>query len=143
MTELMLLNKPGNIQLARRIRDLNYKEDATIDVHFSDDYQQMYFSGELIYLPEDVIAHDDVTILEGELVTLRGEYCVLDRNRPKTVNVHLDSELVTEINVIRDYIALNKSRLQDVNKGEGTQHELLLQMLRRGINEMKDDLGLD
>lgn|GEM_PF-6350360 len=139
MAEVILRNTPKNLKLSRQIRDLNQSEDASIDIHFSDDYQQVYFSGELIYLPHQVVSEGDFAVSNGELVTLRGKYCVLNRNRAKTVNVHLDSDLVAEINAIRDYISLHKSLITP----EGTQHEIILEMLRRGIDKMKDDLGLE
>ncbi|QSO49249.1 hypothetical protein [Alicyclobacillus mengziensis] len=143
MAEVTLLNTSDNIKLARQVRDLNQKKDASVEVRFSVDYREIHFSGEIIYLPQEVTLLKEFTIVEGELVTLRGESCILDRNRAKTVNVHLDSELVAEINAIRDYIALNKNRAKNITSGEGTQHEILLEMLRRGIDKMKDDLGLE
>lgn len=142
MAEVSLLNTPKGLKLARQIRELNDREDASIEVCFSDDYQKVYFSGEIIYLPHEVLSYEGVTMSDGELVTLHGKSCILNRNRAKTVNVHLDSDLVAEINAIREYISLNKSRIQDITP-EGTQHEIILEMLRRGIDKMKDDLGLD
>ena len=143
MAQVMLVNTAENIKTARTIRQLNQEKDAILTAHFSDDYHEIYLQGEMIYLPQNVFVHKDFTIVDGELVTLRGECCILDRNRSKTVNVHLDSELVAEINAIKDYIALNKTRVQDLNlPAEGTQHEIILAMLKRGIDKMKDDLGL-
>lgn len=143
MAEVSLLNTTENIKFARQIRILNQKEDANIEVYFSMDYTKIHFSGEIIYLPKEVTHLKEFTILEGELVTLRGESCILDRNRAKTVNIHLNSELVAEINAIRDYITLNKNLAKNITTGEGTQHEILLEMLRRGIDKIKDDLGIE
>lgn len=143
MAAITLGNSKKGIKLAREIRNLNHKKSASLIIGFSENNQEIHINGEIIYLPPTLSVEDDCLEINGEVVKTQDNLCVIDMIRPKTVNVHLDSELVGEINAIREFILNNKEMISNPEiKDTTTQHEILLAVLRRGVNQLKKDFRI-
>jgi hypothetical protein len=143
MAAITLENTKKSIKLAREIRNLNNKKSSTLVIDFTEDNQKIHINGEIVYLPITFQIENDCLEVHGEVMNTQECLCIVDMVRPKTVNVHLDSELVGEINAIREFIFNNKDTISSPEiKDTTTQHEVLLAALRRGVNQIKKDFRL-
>ncbi len=143
MATITLINTAEYIKLAREIRNLNDKKSSNIAIDFSEDNQRIHMNGEIIYIPNDIDLISERITISGEIIETGDCLCVIDAVRPKTVNVHLDSVLVGEINAIRDFIINNQERLSSTEiKDTATQHAILLAVLRRGVKQFKKDFKM-
>lgn len=82
--------------------------------------------GDQIYLPDRRMLTQDVSV-EGQLKEKGKGYEIIPKDKGKTVNLHLDSELVAELEQIK------------LHFHHKTQHDVLLELFKKGIDQYKTE----
>lgn len=122
---LTLENTLDNQQASRLIKDTNKEKNNNIEVSFSNDLKKIVLEGDTILVPDARVLNQKDVSFTGE-VHCQGEMCeITAKEKGKTVNLHLDSHLVQELEQIRQYVSSK------------TQHDVLLEIFKRGIKELK------
>lgn len=117
---IMLENTADNQELSRQIRDFHKKKGQPLAIRFSEELTHIILEAPCLYIPDP--AHlDPRTIVDGQIRESGGHGEIHPRHKGKTVNLHLDSELVAELEQIR---ALVSSK---------TQHEVIRELFVRGM----------
>jgi hypothetical protein len=124
--QIKLENNFMNQEIAREIRDRNRDEENLLQVSFSDDLSAIILEGEKIWIPEKELLTDELSI-EGNIKEIGKRYEITPKDRGKTVNLHLDVDLVAELEQIKSHVK---------NK---TQHDLLLEFFKRGLDQYKKE----
>ncbi len=127
--KIKLTNTTKNQELARKIRDANQEIDNSINISFNKDLTEIYFEGEYIWIPEKNWFNEEM-VLEGQAKMKENGYDIQPKDKGKTVNIHIDADLVAELNEIKQHV-LNK-----------TQHDIVLELFKKGLdqyNKEKDD----
>ncbi len=122
--KLSLKNTLPNQEKGRQIRDANRNLEPALHISFSEDLAEIIIEGRQIVLPDKAMLTKDI-VVEGQLKDKGKGYEILPKDRGKTVNLHLDSELVAELDQIRQHFH---------NK---TQHDLLLELFKKGLDQYK------
>jgi hypothetical protein len=117
---LMLPNTPENQALCRQIRDAHKKRSQPLTIRFDEGLTHIILEAPWLYVPDQRALGKDVQI-RGQVRKMGAHYEIHPRVKGKTINLHLDSELVAELEQIRAHVA---SR---------TQHEVILEMFIRGM----------
>ncbi len=124
---LTLDNTLDNQHVSRRIKESNREKNNDIAISFSNDLKKIVLEGESIYVPDaHVLEREDIRV-SGEVKCHEGGCEITAKEKGKTVNLHLDSHLVEELDQIRKHVS---SR---------TQHDLLLEIFIRGIKDIKSE----
>jgi hypothetical protein len=126
MVRIEIKNTNDNILIARKIRDQNKYQVDNFSLRFSEDNRMIIIEGSKLIVPDKKLLSDDIKTYG--ILHPRGEgFELLEEEKGKTVNLHLDAELVKEINTIRSYV---KSK---------TQHEVLLEVFKRGLEQYRKE----
>ncbi|MDQ0338228.1 hypothetical protein J2S00_001012 [Caldalkalibacillus uzonensis] len=115
-------NTVENQHLARQIRSLNEDLENQIYIRFNENVTKIILEGNMIYIPDKKSLPQDSRIT-GVLRKKNRHYILKPKEKSKTVNLHLDSELVEELTRIRQHVR---------NK---TQHEILLELFKKGLEQ--------
>ncbi len=142
MAGIVLENSGDGIKLARKIRNMNNEKSSMLSIEFLEDNRKIQLNGEVVYLPNEIDTKQECSDIIGEVIETEDCLCIIDIVRPKTVNVHLDSELVAEISAIQECFLNKKANYSKQKMKDATQHEVMLAVLRRGIHQFKKDLGI-
>ncbi|ALC82488.1 MULTISPECIES: hypothetical protein [Bacillus] len=119
-----LINNKENQAIARQIRDYNLRTGNTVSISFEENLSEIVFSGEKILIPHKYWNKDNL-IIEGEAKKEENDCLIEPSEKGKTVNLHLDAELVDELNKIKEHV-LSK-----------TQHEIVLELFKKGLHQYK------
>lgn len=130
MVSIEIKNTNDNILIARKIRDANKRAIERFTLKFTEDNSAIIMKGEKLLIPDKMLLTSDMKV-NGMIKPLPDGFEILDEEKRKTVNLHLDAELVKEINVIRSYV---KSK---------TQHDVLLELFKKGLEQYKKENDTD
>ncbi|MED0735924.1 hypothetical protein [Aneurinibacillus thermoaerophilus] len=128
MIKIEMKNTNENILVARKFRDKNKYNVENFNLYFSEDNSTIIIEGNKLLIPCKKFPLPNIKI-KGLLHPRGEEFELVDGEKGKTVNLHLDAELVKEINAIRSYV---KSK---------TQHEALLEVFKKGLEQYKKEQG--
>lgn len=120
--KIAIKNNPNNQKIARHIRDANRKKDNDIDISFTDDLKEIIFEGDFIWIPQKDWFEEEM-LLEGQVKKKKKGLEIVPKDKGKTINLHLDAELVAELNEIRNHV-MSK-----------TQHDIVLDLFKRGLDQ--------
>ncbi|WP_053362871.1 hypothetical protein [Bacillus sp. FJAT-27251] len=120
--KIKLANTVSNQEKARNIREANRKADNMLDISFKEDLTEIFFEGERILIPEKSWFHEDM-LINGMLKERDGTIEIIPQDKGKTVNLHLDAELVAELNEIKNHV-MSK-----------TQHDIILELFKKGLDQ--------
>ncbi|KIL73208.1 hypothetical protein [Bacillus badius] len=120
--KIKLTNTVPNQEIARKIKRANQAINNVLDISFAKDLSAIFFEGEIIVIPEKAWFSDSV-ILEGQAKETDNGYEIRPKDKGKTINLHLDAELVAELNEIRQHV-MSK-----------TQHEIILDLFKKGLEQ--------
>ncbi|WP_240376845.1 hypothetical protein [Bacillus piscicola] len=120
--KIKMKNTLDNQKKAREIRDANRDNTKLAEITFSDDLKEIYFEGEGIWIPDKTWYSKDM-LVEGQAKEKNGGIEIQPVDKGKTVNIHLDADLVAELNEIRDHV-MSKS-----------QHDIVLELFKKGIDQ--------
>ncbi|MMZ54317.1 hypothetical protein D1872_161360 [compost metagenome] len=126
MVSIEIKNTNNNILIARKIRDANKDSADGFNLKFTEDNSMIVMEGEKLTIPDKALLTGEMKV-NGMIKPLSDGFEILDEEKGKTVNLHLDAELVKEINVIRSYV---KSK---------TQHDVLLELFKKGLEQYKKE----
>ncbi len=115
-------NTPENQAIARQIRDANRTIANPIDISFKQDLTEIFFEGELIWIPKKDWFKSDM-LLEGQVKNKEKGLEITPKDKGKTINLHLDADLVAELNEIRNHV-MSK-----------TQHDIVLELFKKGLDQ--------
>lgn len=120
--KIKMKNTLENQKLARKIRDANLKENTTAEISFNKDLSEIYFEGEEIWIPNQDWFTKEM-LVEGRVKQKDNGVEIQPIDKGKTVNIHLDADLVAELNDIRNHV-MSKS-----------QHDIVLELFKKGIDQ--------
>lgn len=128
MTTVSILfpNTPDNQKIARQIRKFHKEREQPLTVFFSDDTSQLVLEAPCIYISDKKLLPPDA-VINGLVNKTESHYEVHPRTKGKTINLHLDSELVAELEQIRKHVQSK------------TQHDVILEMFIRGIRAYREE----
>lgn len=126
MVSIEIKNTNDNILIARKIRDANKDSSEGFTLKFTEDNSMIIMEGEKLTIPDKALLTSEMKV-NGMIKPLPIGFEILDKEKGKTVNLHLDAELVKEINIIRSYV---KSK---------TQHDVLLELFKKGLEQYKKE----
>lgn len=117
---IRLPNTIENQDYSRQIRDFHKKRGQPLSIRFSEELTHIVLEAPCLYLPQRK-ALGKGAIVDGVLKKNGSHYEIHPRSKGKTINLHLDSELVAELEQIRMKVSSK------------TQHEVILEMFIRGL----------
>lgn len=117
---LILPNTTEYQEICREIRDLHKKRNQPLTIYFSEGLTHIHLEAACLLLPDKRALSKEAKI-EGTVKKMAGHYEIVPREKGKTINLYLDSELVAELEQIRSHVASK------------TQHEVILDMFIRGL----------
>ncbi|TQR36709.1 hypothetical protein [Brevibacillus brevis] len=117
---LTLENTVANQERSRQIRDLHKKKGQTLAIRFSEELTHIILEAPCLYIPVHEWL-DEAVVIEGIVKKSTDYYELHPRAKGKTVNLHLDSELVAELELIRSLVSSK------------TQQEVLRELFVRGM----------
>lgn len=117
---ITLENTVTNQEISRSIRDLHKKKGQPLAIRFSEELTHIILEAPCLYIP-DPNQLDDATVIEGQLRQSNGHYEIHPKSKGKTINLHLDSELVAELELIRSRV------------NSKTQSEVIRELFIRGM----------
>lgn len=120
--KIRLLNTVQNQEIARKIKQANQAANNTLDISFEKDLSQIFFEGDSIFIPDKSWFSDDM-VIEGQAKESENGYEIRPRDKGKTINLHLDAELVAELNEIKNHV-MSK-----------TQHDIILDLFKKGLDQ--------
>lgn len=117
---ITLENTAVNQEISRTIRDFHKKKGQPLAIRFSEELTHIVLEAPCLLIPDpDCLGTHPV--IDGHWRKCAGYYEIHPRNKGKIVNLHLDSELVAELEQIRARVSSK------------TQHEVILEMFVRGM----------
>jgi len=120
LATITLENTVHNQEISRQIRDFHKKKGQPLTIRFSEELTHIILEAPCLYLPHaDHL--DQIAVFEGHLRKCPHHCEVHPRSKGKTVNLHLDSELVAELEQIRSLVSSK------------TQQEVIREMFIRGM----------
>lgn len=131
---IMLENNADNQELSRQIRDFHKKKGQPLAIRFSEGLTHIILEAPCLYIP-DPKQLDPRTVVDGQINASGGHGEIHPRHKGKTVNLHLDSELVAELEQIR---ALVSSKTQ-----QEVIRELFIRGMRAYLAEKKAEQSAD
>jgi urease accessory protein UreE len=117
---ITLANTLENQERSRQIRDFHKKKGQPLAIRFSEELTHIVLEAPCLYLPDRQVLGADA-VVEGSVRKCTGHYEIHPRNKGKTINLHLDSELAAELEQIRARVSSK------------TQHDVILEMFVRGM----------
>ncbi|MEK4030608.1 hypothetical protein MKZ02_19020 [Pseudobacillus sp. FSL P4-0506] len=120
--KISLLNTVQNQEIARKIKQANQAANNTLDISFEKDLSKIFFEGDFIFIPDKSWLSDDM-VIEGQTKETEKGYEVRPKDKGKTINLHLDAELVAELNEIKNHV-MSK-----------TQHDIILDLFKKGLDQ--------
>jgi len=120
--KIKLENNVPNQENARKIREANRKANNMIDISFKEDLTEIYFEGERILIPEKSMFTEDI-LVSGQVKEKDEVIEIFPKDKGKTVNLHLDADLVAELNEIKNHVASK------------TQHDIILELFKKGLDQ--------
>lgn len=111
-----------NQEIARKIREANRNANNPIDISFKEDLTEIFFEGERILIPEKAM-FTEAMLVHGQVKEKAETLEISPKDKGKTVNLHLDADLVAELNEIKNHI---------VSK---TQHDIILEIFKKGMDQ--------
>ncbi|MED4780901.1 hypothetical protein [Brevibacillus choshinensis] len=117
---ITLENTITNQEISRSIRDLHKKKGQPLAIRFSEELTHIILEAPCLYVI-DPNQFDDKTVIDGQLRHSSGCYELHPRSKGKTINLHLDSELVAELELIRSRV------------NSKTQSEVIRELFIRGM----------
>ena len=128
MTTVSILfpNTSENQKIARQIRNFHKELQQPLKVFFSEDATQLVLEAACLFVPDKSLLPTDA-IINGLVNKTASHYEIQPRTKGKTINLHLDSELVAELEQIRKYVQSK------------TQHDVILEMFIRGIRAYREE----
>ncbi len=121
---ITLPNTADNQERCRHIRDFHKKKGQPLTIRFSEGLTHIILEAPCLYVPDQQTLGKDVTV-NGNVKKCTSHYEIHPKGKGKTINLHLDSELVAELEQIRTHVASK------------TQHEVILEMFIRGMRAYK------
>ncbi|MFD2371468.1 hypothetical protein ACFSO0_16195 [Brevibacillus sp. GCM10020057] len=131
---ITLENTPANQQISRTIRDFHKKKGHPLTIRFSEEMTHIILEAPCIYLPGPH-PPDETAVIDGQLRKCAGHFEVHPKNKGKTINLHLDSELAAELEQIR-------SRVSSKTQSEVIR-ELFIRGMRSYLAEEEEALASD
>jgi hypothetical protein len=119
--KIRLKNTIPNQEIARKMREANREANNLIDISFKEDLSEIFFEGERILIPEKSWFDEDM-LVKGHAKEKDGVIEIFPQDKGKTINLHLDAELVAELNEIKNHI-MSK-----------TQHDIILDLFKKGLD---------
>lgn len=123
---ITLDNTAANQELSRTIRDFHKKKGQPLAIRFSEELTHIILEAPCLYIPKSQTLGNDA-VIDGQLRTCQGHSEVHPRSKGKTINLHLDSELAAELELIRSRVSSK------------TQHEVILDMFVRGLRSYREE----
>ncbi|MCM3671191.1 hypothetical protein M3181_19720 [Mesobacillus maritimus] len=120
--KIKLENNVPNQENARKIREANRNANNMIDISFKEDLTEIYFEGERILIPEKSMFTEDI-LVSGQVKEKDEVIEIFPKDKGKTVNLHLDADLVAELNEIKNHVASK------------TQHDIILELFKKGLDQ--------
>ncbi|MFC0271818.1 hypothetical protein ACFFIX_10165 [Metabacillus herbersteinensis] len=120
--KIRLKNTISNQEIARKMREANREANNLIDISFKEDLSEIFFEGERILIPEKAWFDEDM-LVKGQAKEKDSAIEILPQDIGKTINLHLDAELVAELNEIKNHI-MSK-----------TQHDIILDLFKKGLDQ--------
>jgi hypothetical protein len=120
--KIRLENNVPNQETARKIREANRDANNPIDISFKEDLTEIFFEGERIFIPEKAMFTEEM-LVHGQVKEKADALEIIPKDKGKTVNLHLDADLVAELNEIKNHI---------VSK---TQHDIILEIFKKGMDQ--------
>ncbi|WP_039070299.1 hypothetical protein [Brevibacillus borstelensis] len=117
---ITLGNTVENQEYSRQIRDLHKKKGQPLTIRFSEELTHIILEAPCLYVPDRNILGKEA-VVEGVVKKNGNHLEIHPRSKGKTINLHLDSELVNELEQIRLKVASK------------TQHDVILEMFVRGL----------
>lgn len=120
--KVKLPNTVENQEIARKIKQANEKANNALDISFEKDLSKIFFEGDWILIPDKSYFSNDI-IIEGYAKETENSYEIRPKDKGKTINLHLDAELVAELNEIKNHV-MSK-----------TQHDIILDLFKKGLDQ--------
>jgi len=120
--KIRLENNVPNQETARKIREANREANNPIEISFKEDLTEIVFEGERILIPEKTMFTEEM-LVHGQVKEKADTIEIAPKDKGKTVNLHLDADLVAELNEIKNHI---------VSK---TQHDIILEIFKKGMDQ--------
>ncbi|WP_338752983.1 hypothetical protein [Bacillus sp. FJAT-52991] len=120
--KIVLENTVPNQEIARKIKQANQQANHFLTISFEQDLSKIYFEGEVIILPDKSCFSEEM-ILEGFAKKTEQGYEIKPKDKGKTINLHLDANLVAELNEIKNHV---------ISK---TQHDIILDLFKKGLDQ--------
>lgn len=117
-----LENTVPNQEIARKIKQANKEADNILTISFAKDLSKIFFEGEYILIP-DKSWFSNKLLVEGYAKETELGYEIKPQDKGKTINLHLDAELVAELNEIKNHV-MSK-----------TQHDIILDLFKKGLDQ--------
>ncbi|WP_019119290.1 hypothetical protein [Brevibacillus massiliensis] len=123
------LTLPNTTELqafCRAIRDCHREREQPLAIRFSEQATHIVLEGPVILLPMHPPLPKEAKIV-GTVKQVDNRHEIHPQEKGKTINLHLDSELVAELEQIRRHVARK------------TQHEVILEMFVRGLRSFQQE----
>jgi len=101
---MTLENTLANQQISRSIRDFHKKRGQPLAIRFSEEMTRIILEAPCLCLPGPH-PPDAKAVIDGQLRKCAGHVEIHPRSKGKTINLHLDSELVAELELIRSRVS--------------------------------------
>ncbi|GED29214.1 hypothetical protein [Brevibacillus centrosporus] len=120
LAAITLENTVPNQELSRRIRDFHKKKGQPLAIRFSEELTHIILEAPCLYVPAPQQL-DDKAIVDGQVRKSADYFEIHPKSKGKTINLHLDSELVAELEMIRSRVSSK------------TQSEVIRELFIRGM----------
>ncbi|WNC12347.1 hypothetical protein [Brevibacillus brevis] len=124
-------NTVANQEVSRTIRDLHKKKGQPLAIRFSEELTHIILEAPCLYILEPELL-DEKAVVDGQWRKAAHGYEIHPKCRGKTVHLHLDSELVAELELIRNRV------------NSKTQSEVIRELFIRGMRSyLEEEEGLE
>lgn len=120
--KIKMKNTLENQQIGRKIRYANREISNSVEINFEKDLSEFHIEGKFIWIPKKTWFSNKM-LIEGQVKEKGDGIEIKPKERGKTINLHLDADLVSELNEIRKHV-LGK-----------TQHDLVLELFKKGMDQ--------
>ncbi|WP_203364307.1 hypothetical protein [Bacillus sp. REN10] len=124
--KIALENNVPNQTIARKIKQANQQANHFLTISFEQDLSKIYFEGDIIIIP-DKSFFSEAIIIEGQAKEIENGYEIRPKDKGKTINLHLDADLVAELNEIKNHV---------ISK---TQHDIILDLFKKGLDQYNQE----
>lgn len=112
--------------ICRQIRSYHKKLEQPLHVAFNTDATEISLEAAILYIPDKKLLPNEA-VIHGLVKKTAKHYEIHPRAKSKTINLHLDSELVAELEQIRQHVQSK------------TQHDVILEMFIRGMRAYREE----